>query len=56
MPPSLGGGLPRNDGAPSISEAVDKLLYLTDLYASNYESVGAQPYDPQTRPMVLWYG
>jgi hypothetical protein len=44
LPPSLDDWLPQNHVARFISEAVDELLDLSDLYASYEEPAGAPPY------------
>ena len=56
LPPSLDDWLPENHVARFISEAVDELLDLSDLYASYEEPAGAPPYDPRMLLKVLLYG
>ena len=56
LPPSLDEWLPQNHVARFISEAVDELLDLSDLYASYEEPGGAPPYDPRMLLKVLLYG
>ena len=56
LPPSLDDWLPQNHVARFISEAVDELLDLSDLYASYEEPGGAPPYDPRMLLKVLLYG
>ncbi len=56
LPPSLDEWLPSNHVARFISEAVDELLDLSDLYASYEEPGGAPPYDPRMLLKVLLYG
>ena len=56
LPPSLEDWLPQNHVARFISEAVDELLDLSELYASYAEPGGAPPYDPRMLLKVLLYG
>ena len=56
LPPSLDDWLPQNHVARFISEAVDELLDLSELYASYEEPGGAPPYDPRMLLKVLLYG
>jgi len=56
LPPSLDDWLPQNHVARFISEAVDELLDLSELYASYEEAGGAPPYDPRMLLKVLLYG
>ena len=56
LPPSLEDWLPQNHVARFISEAVDELLDLSELYASYAERGGAPPYDPRMLLKVLLYG
>ncbi len=54
--PSLDDWLPQNHVARFISEVVDELLDLSELYASYEEPGGAPPYDPRMLLKVLLYG
>ena len=56
LPPSLEDWLPQNHVAWFISEAVDEMLDLSELYASYEEPGGGPPYDPRMLQKVLRYG
>ena len=56
LPPSLEDWLPQNHVARFISEAVDEMLDLSELYASYEEPGGGPPYDPRMLQKVLRYG
>ncbi|MGC2190870.1 MAG: IS1182 family transposase [Candidatus Dormiibacterota bacterium] len=56
LPPSLEDWLPQSHVARFISEAVDEMLDLSQLYASYQEADGAPPYDPRMLLKVLLYG
>ncbi|MHB1525543.1 MAG: transposase [Candidatus Dormibacteria bacterium] len=53
LPPSLEDWLPQNHVARFISEAVDELLDLSELYASYEEPGGAPPYPRMLLKVLL---
>ena len=55
MPPSLDDWLPDDHTARFISEVVDELLDLSDIYDSYAEASGAPPYDPAMMLKLLLY-
>ncbi|SMX77791.1 Transposase [Brevibacterium sp. Mu109] len=55
LPPSLDDWLAVDDEARFISEIVDDVLDLTDIYASYEKLRGAPPYDPAMMLKVLLY-
>jgi len=56
LPPSLDDWLPEDHVARFISEVVDDLLDLTDIYASYESAAGAPPYDPRMMLKLVLYG
>ena len=56
LPPSLDDWLPEGHTARFVSEAVDELLDLSEIYASYEEASGAPPYDPRMMLKLLLYG
>jgi transposase len=55
MPPSLDDWLPDDHTARFISEVVDELLDLSDIYDSYAEGSGGPPYDPAMMLKLLLY-
>ncbi len=55
MPPSLDDWLPDDHTARFVSEVVDELLDLPDIYDSYAETSGAPPYDPAVMLKLLLY-
>jgi transposase len=55
LPPSLDDWLPEDHEARFISEVVDELLDLSEVYAAYVESAGAPPYDPRMMLKLLLY-
>ena len=56
LPPSLDDWLPEDHSARVISEVVDEMLDLSDLYASYDSTKGYPPYDPRLMLKVVLYG
>lgn len=56
LPPSLDDWLPEDHVARFISEVVDDLLDLSEIYASYESAAGAPPYDPRMMLKLVLYG
>ncbi|HXY42972.1 MAG TPA: IS1182 family transposase, partial [Acidimicrobiales bacterium] len=56
LPPSLDDWLPEGHVARFISEVVDELLDLSEIYASYESASGAPPYDPRLMLKLVLYG
>ncbi len=56
LPPSIDEWLPQDDEARFISEVVDELLDLSEIYSSYEVADGAPPYDPKMMLKIIIYG